>query len=216
MEEKLSPFEETKIVKEIRKIDNLEERIKELKKQIQQVKDNIRDNSNEYKNELTNDLICYIKYSLEFPVSYLGITGSVKAQLKTTCMKCGKEMYIKINSKDDYDRIIRDLDFHRICENCQAKKEEESEKKFRMRKEQLYLLKTMPYKEYLQTEHWQEFRRKVLKRYNNKCQLCGKTGKLNVHHNNYDHRGEEDYKDVLLLCEDCHHKFHNKEVIKNE
>ena len=45
-----------------------------------------------------------------------------------------------------------------------------------------------------------------------KCQLCGRKGDLNVHHNTYNSRGNENLKDLIVLCKDCHTKFHNAEV----
>lgn len=71
-------------------------------------------------------------------------------------------------------------------------------------------LKTMPYKEYLQTAHWKNVRKQALFRAKYKCSLCGKKGKLNVHHNTYENRGGEKDEDLIVLCQDCHGKFHDK------
>ena len=65
------------------------------------------------------------------------------------------------------------------------------------------------YQEYLETEHWQKVRKRFTKRAGYKCQLCGNTGRLNVHHNNYDCLGKEKVADVIVLCKSCHFKFHN-------
>jgi len=73
-------------------------------------------------------------------------------------------------------------------------------------------LKSMPYKEYLLTYHWRTMRSKALKRAHYKCQICGSTKQLNVHHNTYENRGEEKYEDLIVLCKDCHSKFHDKLV----
>jgi 5-methylcytosine-specific restriction endonuclease McrA len=72
-------------------------------------------------------------------------------------------------------------------------------------------MRAMPYKEYLKTAHWQHFRSEALKFYQGKCQLCSsKDRQLEVHHRNYDNVGCETFNDVIVLCEDCHGKFHNK------
>jgi len=69
----------------------------------------------------------------------------------------------------------------------------------------------MPYEEYLQTEHWLHFKAEALKASGYKCRVCnGNDVLLNVHHNNYDNRGRETFNDVIVLCEGCHGKFHNK------
>lgn len=65
------------------------------------------------------------------------------------------------------------------------------------------------YKEYLNSEHWKSFSRKVKseRRY---CQNCCKKHNLNVHHKNYECLGKETDKDVIILCGDCHFRFHKK------
>ena len=72
----------------------------------------------------------------------------------------------------------------------------------------------MPYKEYLYTEHWREFRKVALKNAKNKYQLCNKSGKLHVHHRTYENRGCEDINDVTVLCQECHEKHHDIKLTK--
>jgi hypothetical protein len=74
----------------------------------------------------------------------------------------------------------------------------------------LEILKSMPYKDYLLTYHWRITRKKTLKRAHYKCQICGSVKNLNVHHNTYENRGEEKDEDLIVLCENCHGKFHDK------
>ena len=77
--------------------------------------------------------------------------------------------------------------------------------------EVLKQLKNMTYEKYLETEHWQHFKKKAIQNANNKCQLCGaEDTTLAVHHNNYKNRGRETFDDVIVLCEKCHQKHHNK------
>lgn len=67
------------------------------------------------------------------------------------------------------------------------------------------------YSEYLKSEHWQKTRKRALSRAKYKCQLCGnKNEKLNVHHNTYENLGNEKNEDLIVLCESCHSKFHDK------
>ena len=65
------------------------------------------------------------------------------------------------------------------------------------------------YQEYLKSDHWKEIRLKALDRAGNRCQLCSSTDNLNVHHNTYKNRGNEDLKDLVVLCRNCHEKFHD-------
>lgn len=71
-------------------------------------------------------------------------------------------------------------------------------------------LRSMPYKDYLKTEHWQRLRRAVLAYADYKCQLCESTERLSVHHRTYERRGSELLSDVIVLCTPCHAKFHDK------
>jgi len=75
---------------------------------------------------------------------------------------------------------------------------------------ELKKLKEMPYKKYLQTEHWDNKRKGALYRAKYKCQLCSDKENLQVHHNTYENRGQEKDEDLVVLCEICHAKFHNK------
>lgn len=77
----------------------------------------------------------------------------------------------------------------------------------------LLRLQSLPYKLYLQTEHWKHFRAEALKHEQYKCQLCNSKDKeLNVHHRSYENIGRETFNDVIVLCKDCHEKFHSKEI----
>jgi len=72
-------------------------------------------------------------------------------------------------------------------------------------------LKKMPYEEYLKSQHWINTRNKALVRAKYKCQLCGEKEKaLHVHHNTYENKGNEKDEDLIVLCEDCHARYHNK------
>lgn len=72
-------------------------------------------------------------------------------------------------------------------------------------------LQRMPYGLYLKTPHWQRVRAEALKRAEYRCQVCGNTEFLQVHHRDYTRRGCERPADVTVLC-DTHHKvFHEYE-----
>ena len=65
------------------------------------------------------------------------------------------------------------------------------------------------YKEYLNSEHWITFRRSIYSK-RNRCQRCGITKTLNIHHITYKNLGKETNDDVLVLCNFCHFKGHQK------
>lgn len=68
--------------------------------------------------------------------------------------------------------------------------------------------KITSYKDYLKSEHWIKISTELKDRIK-KCQLCSSTKNLNVHHNTYKNLGHEEPEDLIVLCNECHKKFHN-------
>lgn len=80
------------------------------------------------------------------------------------------------------------------------------------KKQKIKTLKEMDYKTYLESEHWKNIREKALKRDNYRCK-CGSRYRLEVHHHNYSHRGEEcEINDVETICHECHEKTHREHI----
>ena len=70
-------------------------------------------------------------------------------------------------------------------------------------------LRAMPYVDYLKSPEWRERRKQALDWARNACQLCNSPKEpLNVHHRTYDRLGAELPADLVVLCKDCHEKFH--------
>lgn len=65
------------------------------------------------------------------------------------------------------------------------------------------------YKRYLFTPHWRDFRQSVISFWGEKCCLCNNSGR-DVHHRHYNSLGAEEISDCVLLCRDCHTKFHQE------
>ena len=67
------------------------------------------------------------------------------------------------------------------------------------------------YLEYLTSKEWKEVRELALKRAGYKCQICGSTQNLDVHHNTYDHLGNETehLEDLVVLCAEHHQLYHD-------
>lgn len=76
-------------------------------------------------------------------------------------------------------------------------------------------LRTMPYKDYLQTSHWKERRLVALNAAGYRCQLCNRDGRLEVHHRTYERRGAELPSDLVALCDVCHRHFHGRIGLSN-
>ena len=68
------------------------------------------------------------------------------------------------------------------------------------------------YKHLLKDKRWKEFRLKVLSERGSKCECCGGTDILQIHHTFY-MRGkmpwEYDIKDMRVLFKKCHQRIHN-------
>lgn len=77
------------------------------------------------------------------------------------------------------------------------------------------VVRKMSYKDFLKTPYWDGVRNYKLKKSGYCCELCKSKGVLNVHHKSYENHGLEHKeqiadKDLIVLCKDCHEKFHDK------
>jgi hypothetical protein len=144
--------------------------------------------------------------------------------IHTSCA-CGETVYIIVHSRDEKRNVFKHIKDARSkrrwpfkCAACQEKEQAEIEQKLAARKRQdesltaisVEALRNMPYEEYLQTEHWAAVRTAALRRANYACQLCNAKGRLNVHHRTYENCGREQPSDLIVLCEGCHAKVHDK------
>jgi len=58
--------------------------------------------------------------------------------------------------------------------------------------------------QYYISPQWQYKRLQKLRQAGHKCERCGSTGVLDVHHLNYDTLYDEDMSDLQVLCRVCH------------
>lgn len=66
------------------------------------------------------------------------------------------------------------------------------------------------YGEYLESDHWREISKKVMRRAQNLCEGCLAQTAEHVHHMTYDHVGNEFAFELIALCADCHERFHGE------
>jgi hypothetical protein len=73
-------------------------------------------------------------------------------------------------------------------------------------------IQDMDYKDFLKTPYWKAISQKMIYESKFKCQLCNSNGILNTHHRTYENHGDElnHTNDLIVLCTNCHNKFHNK------
>lgn len=80
-------------------------------------------------------------------------------------------------------------------------------------------IQSLTYDDFLQTLYWKSIAAFKRKQMDYKCELCGSTKDLNVHHKTYVNHGSEHNSqviknDLMLLCGECHHGIHNKNTTK--
>lgn len=105
--------------------------------------------------------------------------------------------------------------WHRVtCKQCHLAEQERRaapyREEMRRREERSRELRTMPYRDYLQTPEWAATRSVALRRARYRCQACAEGGNLHVHHRTYVRRGAEYASDLIVLCADCHRVFHER------
>ena len=77
-------------------------------------------------------------------------------------------------------------------------------------------LKKLNYRDFLKTPYWKTISYEAKRRAEFKCSLCGSQDDLRTHHRDYKRHGKEiEYidKDLIVLCNKCHEKFHD--IIKD-
>ena len=63
------------------------------------------------------------------------------------------------------------------------------------------------YLSYINSPAWQTRRQRALERAGHRCQVCGRTSRLQVHHVTYRNLGHEADIDLTALCWECHTLF---------
>lgn len=181
----------------------------------------------------------FIADPLGIPVSYLctpphGRRNLVRpASGEYECSVCKKPQPYTVDTRAKLSKLIEDNKYDRVrtCKPCiderdrafNQKRAHLSDVKYwetalsqRLQATQAQgtfdpLLATMPYKDYLKTDHWYHLRRQILKAAEYRCQLCyRKDLPIHVHHRTYVRRGRERLSDLIALCERCHAKFHDR------
>lgn len=67
------------------------------------------------------------------------------------------------------------------------------------------------YDRYISSKQWAIKRREAYNHFGYFCQRCGENRKgfLSVHHKHYKTLGNEDFKDLGILCRNCHSEYHS-------
>lgn len=186
---------------------------------------------NSYKDILENEELKFIfilygywfsELSITYYEKYLDIK-SLHPYVKNTlmcrrkCSQCNEHIDTTVYSRSKFE-LIKDGDQnYYICKDCKdknfkdemQKRNEETKRKQDAANKEIQDLKSMLYKDYLETDHWKQLRKRKLRLSGYKCQICASTEDLNVHHNTYENRGCEKDEDLVVLCNECHKRHHN-------
>lgn len=193
---------------------------------------------NSYKNILENEKLKFIFILYGYWFSELSITyyekyldlKSLHSFVKNTlicrrkCSQCNEYIGITVHSRSEFELIKNENQNYYICEDCDKKnykdeikkRDEETKRRQDVANKEIQDLKSMLYKDYLETDHWKQLRKRKLRLSGYKCQICASKENLNVHHNTYENRGCEKDEDLVVLCNECHKKHHgiNSDNIK--
>lgn len=129
------------------------------------------------------------------------------------CDRCGELIIIKSRTQLNEETKNTKKGYRVLCKTCQTQDMHEChahyEQEEQLRNERLDQLRRIPYRQYLQTPEWKERRLQHLKSAGFRCQVCNSPQRpLDVHHRTYERRGQEYYKDLIVLCRECHSTFH--------
>lgn len=71
------------------------------------------------------------------------------------------------------------------------------------------------FKTYLESQEWKEKRLQVFAERWEKCEKCGSTNSLHIHHGTYTRIFQEKLSDLFVLCGYCHTDLHKKHGTKD-
>ena len=74
----------------------------------------------------------------------------------------------------------------------------------------LYYISAEEKRAYMQSEKWGILKYLRMLIAQDKCECCGATEHLQLHHETYIRLTEEEIDDLKILCADCHQKLHDK------
>jgi hypothetical protein len=73
---------------------------------------------------------------------------------------------------------------------------------------------SVAYKAHINSAAWRKTRRGALDRAGHRCERCGGTNRLQVHHLTYARFGHEAPEDLLVLCDRHHRQAHRRRLVR--
>lgn len=130
-----------------------------------------------------------------------------RTRLFIQCVSCGKRMSRQLASGEVHpDRVLAappfDLDREAFFRSVRRQVIDEYGQAVRQ-------ARYAAYHRWLESDAWEEIRRRVGCRNGGRCEACGERPIQDVHHLNYDHLGDERDEDLRGLCRPCHELAHD-------
>lgn len=118
--------------------------------------------------------------------------GSIEAQRQAD------EAYRKLRPNREVTKVHK-----RKNKTCRRKKKRRLPKSIR----------GMNYREYINSPHWKKKRAEFIESVGGRCERCGSTKQLQVHHKHYRTLKRESKEDVEVLCKECHELEHEEKGV---
>jgi hypothetical protein len=87
---------------------------------------------------------------------------------------------------------------------------------FTLKKSDLHKPTAAWYSEYLRSDRWKAFRKKIIAERGDLCEVCKIIPHFSLHHRTYIRLWQELPEDVLLVCKDCHDGIHKQNRLDNK
>lgn len=109
-----------------------------------------------------------------------------------------------------YEMICKVEPSFRVSQYVKPKPNPKPVKNKKVGDRSLVKIKSGEYNKYLHSASWRKFRQTIIDLRGRECQLCQSKHNIQVHHMTYKRVGNEDIRDVLVVCEDCHVFIHSR------
>ena len=121
-----------------------------------------------------------------------------RTQYRHQCMDCG---YVDVASIK-FDSIPKNVEIPLLNQQLREFYYDIGDSEFN----------TTIYNDYIKSDEWFRKREEIFKLKGRKCYICNTSNNLDIHHLSYEFLGyeeENDFKDVIPLCRNCHKKLHD-------
>jgi len=117
---------------------------------------------------------------------------------------------IKCSPEIIYEMVCNADDSFRVSQYVKPTTKPKPKKSRKVKGRPKVVIKQGEYNKYLRSGSWKKFRQTILDLRGRECQLCQSKHDIQVHHMSYKRVGNEDIRDVLVVCGECHSFIHSR------